>query len=368
MKKILLALLLSVAFNVQAKDITVTAVGTGKSRDFAIMDALDNVVRQTSEVSISRDKAFKQLDVKASGEYTRQQSDKFLASETDGEDTTSKTKQRDKIDSHKVTAGIEDNSKEIIAKYEGKVKSYNITKEEKKDNLYYITVSAVVFQEDVYDPHDYKSKSLVKKADYSLAVLPFKATKKFNCLGKKVSMDELNSLIADAFVEQLTPSRKFNLVDRNHLDSYADEIALITEDMTLPENKVKLKNIVSADYILVGTIENFTATSSKNYVELTGETSYESSSKLKLSYRILETATMEIVSAGSVEKKFSKEDAFSSCLNVEDLLVGKAVKEASEKLLVDIFPDYKPKQAEIKKEPKRVKQVPKEEDYSLDLG
>lgn len=369
MKKLLFALFLLTSFVVNAKEVMVTATGSGKARDFAIMDAVENAVRQTTEITVERDKAFQQLDIKASGEYTRQKSDiRSRSTEEDGKVVSGSKKQRDNLDSHKITANLENNSKEILAKYKGSVQSYQIVKEEQKDNLVYVTINAVVIKEDVYDSHDYKSKGLVKKADYSLAVLPFKATKQLNCLGKKVSIDELNTLITNAFVENLVPSRKFNLVDRNNLDNYADELALITDDMTLPENKVKLKNIVSADYILVGTIENFMATSKKEYLELTGETSYESSSKLKLSYRILETATMEIVSSGSVEKKFSKESAFSSCYNVEELLVGRVVKDASNKLLTDIFPDYKVSESSEAKKPAKKKAEPAQPvDYSLIL-
>ncbi len=368
MKKILFALLFFTAFTVQAKEITVTATGSGKTKDFAIIDAVENAVRQTTEITVERDKAFQQLDIKASREYARKKRDVYSDSqEEDGEVVSGNKSQHDKTDSHVITENLENNSKEILAKYKGSVQSYQVLKEEEKGNLFYVTISAVVIKEDIYDPHNYKSKNLNKSADYSLAVLPFKTTRQLRCLGQKVSTDELNTLIANAFVEKLKPSRKFNLVDRNNLDNYADELALITNDMTLPENKVKLKNIVSADYILVGTIENFTVNSEKEYIELTGETSYESSSKLKLSYRMLEAATMEIVSVGSVEKKFSKDEAFSSCYNVEELLVNKAISEASEKLLIDIFPDYKPEKEKIKESSNKASKPSKPVDYSLQL-
>lgn len=127
---------------------------------------------------------------------------------------------------------------------------------------------------------------------------------------KKADIKELNTIISNTFIEKLAPSRKFNLVDRNNLDDYAAEMSIIEGDMTLPENKVKLKNLAAADYILVGTVDNFTASTSKNFVALTGETNYSSSSKLKISYRILEAATMEIVSVGSTEKHLAKTEFF----------------------------------------------------------
>ena len=356
---------LSTSFVVNAKEVTVTATGSGETRDFAIMDAVENAVRQTTKITVEREKAFQQLDIKASGEYTHQKSDVHSQStEEAGKVVSGGKSQKDYSDSHRMTVDLENKSKEILAKYKGSVQSYQIIKEEQRDSLIYVTIEAIVVKEDVYDSHDYRSKNLLKKADYSLAVLPFKATKQLICLGQKISKDELNTLIANAFIEKLTPSRKFNLVDRNNLDNYADELALITDDMTLPENKVKLKNIVSADYILVGTIENFTATTQKEYLELTGEIYYESSSKLKLSYRLLEAATMEIISVGSVEKKFSKDGGFSSCHNVAELLINRTVTEAVEKLLPDIFPDDKP----TNKETTIIVEKPAESvDYSLPL-
>ena len=84
MKKILFVLLLLTSFVTNAKEITVTATGSGKTRDFAIMDAVENAVRQTTEISVERDKSFQQIDVKASAEYTRTRNDNLSMSREDG--------------------------------------------------------------------------------------------------------------------------------------------------------------------------------------------------------------------------------------------------------------------------------------------
>lgn len=378
MKKILFVLLFFTAFAVQAKEVVVSALGEGEDYDWAVLNAVENAVRQTNDITIESN-GLQKIDVSSSinrertisGNSSTQANATLNASGEYGKkgklDVKGNYQNNSDLkvnDNENITASIKDNSKSIPAKYKGVVSSYEVIEHTENNGKHQVKINATIVKDDVYDAHDYKSKGLVKKADYSLAVLPFKATKQLNCLGQKVSKDELNTLITNAFIEKLTPSRKFNLVDRNNLDNYADELALITDDMTLPENKVKLRNIVSADYILVGTIENFTAMSKKEYLELTGETSYESSSKLKLSYRILEAATMEILSVGSVEKKFSKDGAFSSCYNVEELLINKAITEASEKILTDIFPEYKSVKQEAKNSTsKTVKSV----DYSLQL-
>lgn len=67
---------------------------------------------------------------------------------------------------------------------------------------------------------------------------------------------------------------------------------------------------------------------------------------------------MEIVSVGSTEKTFSKDGVFSSCSNVEQLLFERAIGEAAEKILIDIFPDYQPKpKAEKRNQPKELLQL-----------
>lgn len=352
MKNLLFALLVCFAINVQAKEIVVSAFGEGEDYDWAVLNAVENAVRQTSDITVERDGLHKTgstavttkehvqkghsdfsadtgLNVK--GEYAK------TAGSLVADGKYNEQAGYNNTDTLKLTNSVKDDSKHILAQYKGVVSSYEVVEQTKNNGLYQVKIKAVIKKEDTYDPHDYKKKSLVKKADYSLAIMPFKAIKNFNCLGRKIDLDEINSLITNAFVTNLMPSRKFNLVDRNNLDNYNDELALINDDMTLPENKVRLKNIVSADYILVGSIDHFSAATTSGTVEMLGEKYTESSSKIKLSYRILETATMEIVSAGTVEKKFSKDGAFSSCANVEELLINRAVKEAGEKLLKDIF-------------------------------
>lgn len=382
MKIILSVLCLFTAFNVNAKEISVTAYGEGENYDWAVLNAVENAVRQTSDIAIQGN-GLKKIDVSSS--VTHESNFEGAANVNDSvsidmnkkNGIMPKTKHLNienksgaEIKTNakeEVAAKIQDNSKEILAKYNGVVSSYEVLEQSEENGKYKVKIRATVFKEDVYDAHDYKSKSLVKKADYSLAIMPFKVAPNVNCLGSKPNSNQINTIISSLFIEKLAPSRKFNLVDRNNLDDYASEMSIVESDMTLPENKVKLKNLVSADYILVGTVDSFTATSDKNYIALTGETNYSSYSKLKLSYRILETATMEIVSAGSAEKNFSKEGKFSSCTNVEQLLFERAISEAVENILTDIFPDYPPiKKVKEQKPIKKAASSPAP-DYSLPL-
>lgn len=381
MKKILFSLMLIISMSANAREIIVSAIGEGENYDWAVLNAVENAVRQTNPISIERNGLQKKdithtLTQEQTAHKNNQiQGSAFLIADGKYDEKANLNAQGDYQQSEEntsndrktITSSVKDNSKSIQAQYKGIVSSYEVVEHTQKNNMHQVRINAVILKEDTYDSHDYQSKDLIKKSNYTLAILPFKATTKLNCLCQKVSLNEINNLMTNTFIEKLVPTKKFTLVDRNNFDNYASELSLITDNMTLPENMVKLKNIVPADYILVGTIDHFNAATNKEFIELTGETNYESSSQFKISYRLLETATMEIISVGSVEKKFSKNGAFSSCANVEALLIKRAVAEASEKLLSDIFPDHQPTKPQPA--PKKIrKEVPQQKiDYSLPL-
>ena len=383
MKKIIFILLLLFSYIAEAKEIKVTAVGYGENYDWAVMNAVENAVRQTSDIEIEGN-GLNKVDIEStfseeqtiSGKHNgglelnvAEQEKEFVSTnQKDGDLKYNEKSDFDVKGTNKANMSIKDNSKQILAKYKGKISSYSVIEQSEKDGKYMVKIEAIV---EKFDSKDYKSKKLKKKAEYSLAVLPFKAKGNFSCMGKAVSLDDINSSINNLFIEKLAPSGKFNLLDRENFDSYSKVLNLITDNLTSKDNRERLHNVVSADYILVGTIDNYTATTKEEHIEFTGETNYSSSSKLKISYRILESATMEIITAGSVEKKFKKNGKFSSCNNVENLLLEKAITEASDKLLKDIFDDYK---APAKKEnkssqnsKKRKESKAKAVDYSLPL-
>lgn len=386
MKKIFFAILLLTAFAANAKEITVTAYGEGEDYDWAVMRAVENAVRQTADISIAGH-GLRKVDagskiMQESGYDSEGNADDKLDAKEEEKGFFSKknaifsaegkAKGNYKENSKDVvTANVYDNSKEILAKYSGLVTSYEVLEHKVENGLHKVTIKAVVKKEASYDPEDYKSKDLIKKADYSLAIMPFKFKQSFTCLDKPLDARVMNASIANLFIENLAPSRKFRMLDRNNFDDIASETWLIEHDLTLAENKARLRNIVSADYILVGTVDHFSATTKEKTLEFTGETSRSSKSKLKISYRILETATSEVVAAGSVEEKFKKDKKFSSCDNVRELLLKRAIEKASKQILQDLFPDYKPQKKAVEKKAKsqnkKDKAAAAAPDYALPL-
>lgn len=320
-----------------AKDVEVEAVGVGKDYDWAVMNALDNAVKQTNDVVINRTAPMSKMEVNTNeklGVSIEEQAHYNDGSLVGGDKSASYSGKGNV--QYSADASVE--LKEINAKYEGKITSYNVISSEKKDDgLYYVKIKAIVKKTD-----DYESPDLIRKAKYTLSIVPFKADKQISCVGQKVSSAPLIEKISSVLSENLFKSKKFNIVDRDNLDAYADELSLVANGLT-KEDKGRLKNIASADYILVGKIENFNTNKTTQNVPMTGESYSNSSASIQISYKLLETATMEVIFASSVDEGLKKGGSFSSCNNVEKELAKKAGNKIANDILRDLFPDYQPK-------------------------
>ncbi len=353
MKKIFLSCLFAcMAFmaNGQAREIEVEAMGVGKDYEWAVMNALDNAVKQTSDVTINRNAPMQRMEIKT-GERLTESLDESLnvddGSIIGGKKSAAYSGKADAQYSAEATAEL----KEINARYEGKISSYNvISSEQKDDGNYYVKIKATVKKFD-----DYESPDLIKKAKYSLSIMPFRAEAKISCVGKSVSSSSLVGKISSVLSEKLSKSKKFNLVDRENMDAYSYELSLVYNDFTKEENKNRLRNIAPADYLLVGEIKSFTTSKSTQNVPITGETYTNSSANILVSYKLLETATMEVITSSSVEESLKKEGSFSSCANVEKDLAKKIGNKIATEILTELFPDYKPAPEPTKKKAKPTK-------------
>lgn len=337
MMRIFLSLfLICFAVSVQAKEIEVEAMGVGKDYDWAIMNALDNAVKQTNDVVISRANPMLKMEVK--GKETIDIAIDESANLNDGALVGGK-KSASYSGKGKVQDSVEASAelKEIDAKYEGKISSYSVISSEQKEGNYQVRIKAIVKKVD-----DYNSPDLIKKAKYSLSIVPFKADKQIRCVGKNVPSSSLIGKISSSLSEKLSKSKKFNIVDRENLDAYADELSLVSYDLTQEKEKSRLKNIASADYILVGKIEDFNTNKTTQNVAITGESYSNSSASIQVSYKLLETATMEVITSSTIDEKLKKGGSFSSCANVEKELAQKAGSKIVAEILTEIFPDYQP--------------------------
>jgi len=287
-----------------AKEVTTEAQGIGDDYDWAVATAIDNAVKQTSEIKVERNAPIEKATIKAQG-----------------------------IVDIDASAEI----KNIDARYKGRVKSFEVLSTEEKKGKTYVKIKAVILQ-----PDDYTSPGLGQKGKYSLSIVPFKGPKNFPCMGTSISSDNISKQLNNGLVADIQKSKKFNIVDRQNMDSYAEEALLIEADLAKNEYKNKMKQITSADYLLVGSVDGFATSSAETHIELTRELYIDSAASMQVSYRLIETATMEIIASGVVEKSITKEGAFSSCPNVAKALGQKISKQISGEMLAELFPDMQP--------------------------
>ncbi|MDD4556898.1 MAG: CsgG/HfaB family protein [Alphaproteobacteria bacterium] len=321
------------AQTVLAKEVEVEAQGVGDDYDWAVLNAVENAVRQTSPIEVQKSIP----EVKAVGAYK---------GELDVKKDSVLSKDKNLNIKEEFTAQF----KTIEASYQGKVKSYKVLSMEEKENKVYVKILATVEKIE-----DYKSPELVKKAEYKMAVMPFKGMRSYNCVGTPIALSKLNESLTNSITNKLSKTQKFSLVDRNNLDDYANEASLIAAGLTKSDDKSKLQNIAAADYMIVGSISEFQAKSSVKKIEITDEEYAKSSMKLAVDYRIIEVATTEVLFSDTAEATIRKDKRLGSCsvsLNkVTDDIADTIVKDS----LSTIYPDYQyvPVKKEAKESHKR---------------
>lgn len=325
-----------------AKIVETQANGYGDDYDMAVMNALENAVRQTSEVKISQNapqvSATAKSDVDIDLEQKGMLNDKSLKGSLN----------------EKVSVKI----KMIEATYSGKIKSYEVVSEEKEKNgNFKVRIKAKV---DVVE--DYKSSDLVTKAKDKLVIMPFKGSNSYRCAGSSISLDKINSSITNKLTNKLSKTRKFSIVDRRNLDNYAQEALLIASDLTATSDKNKIRNIAAADYMIVGTINDFTANTTTERVEVLDETVSKTKAELSVEYSIIEVATTEVIFSESADFTIRKEKGIKNCNKILDELADKITTQISKDSLEAIFPDYEYVAKEKKKavKPKTIHDTPKQ--------
>ena len=311
----------------------VTATGYGASEYEATVDAIDNAIRQTSVVSGGGDSVkiksaeYNMTDtrqIKASGKTWW----KFWDKDKDSK-TTVDAGESVSIDYRggSVHEEYRETERDIKMKYDGKIEGYSVLSMEKKDGKFTAKIEAKVFVVD-----DYESPDLVKKSKYRVVVTEFAGKKNWDCLSP--------TPITGAIERNISRSKKLTLVDRANFDKQLKELGLVTSDVANRENQSKLKQVQVADYMLVVTIDSFNISRTEKDIEKTKEHISKTDGTLEISYKLIETATMDIVSSESVEKSVHY-DSKASCATVAEALAKKSGDALSDKLLVDLFPDYK---------------------------
>jgi TolB-like protein/flavin-binding protein dodecin len=163
-----------------------------------------------------------------------------------------------------------------------------------------------------------------------IAVFPFKV---FNAQGDKEKLQRLiNQEVNNYFVQ----TRKFAILDRSYLEEVAKEKSKILDGSAPAIEMAKIGNEISADFIIVGSVEDFKTEKTVTKV-LTDESTKitRESAILNLNYRVLDVTTKQISNSDTIKLKISSKGGPNEAMSEVAL---KAARNMGEEVLFSIYP------------------------------
>lgn len=266
----------------QVSSVKVVAQGSGVDAKEAIADALKSAVRSRNTVRVG-----------------------VSSSNTIGVENSSNTG----------TSYSQSNNERTDISYEGYIKSYKLMSKrfDKISNEYIVKLEVDVLQ--LQNQLDSNKKTI--------AVMPVTFKNNVPSAYKNVLI-KIHSEIESLFVQ----SKKFNNLTRGELKNIRKEWNLISSDMVSDIEKIKLKKLSSADYLVVVSLNEY----SKNQVfkdnKITGQSEKFINHFVDYSFKIINTISGNIV--------YSESDSFT-IINNEDS-VGSRFRDIARKSIFQIYP------------------------------
>lgn len=143
-----------------------------------------------------------------------------------------------------------------------------------------------------------------KPAKKTVAALPLRSAKQqFFLENYPAAAAEVNRVLSQKLNNRLSRSGRFSTLDREYLVNIMGEQDLIKSTDTSPAEQQKLGKRLGADYIIVGSIEDFSAGSTTKTVELTGHKNTYREANIAIDYRVLSVETSRIEASSSIRIK-----------------------------------------------------------------
>ena len=210
--------------------------------------------------------------------------------------------------------------KEIIDETKGGIKSYEIIKKDTDKNGW----------------HNVKLKAEVAFFDLPkeamrvrMAIFPFKL---YDVEGDK---SRFNRLIDQNINDYFVQTKKFTMLDRTYIEEVAKEQNTILDGKTPAVEMAKIGNEISADFILVGSVENFNITEKVKKILSSDMEIKKKEANIYMSYRLLDVATKQISYSNTIEYKLTITEN-SKKPDIE--IISKTSKILGEEILFSIYP------------------------------
>ncbi len=161
-----------------------------------------------------------------------------------------------------------------------------------------------------------------------IAIIPFRLY--------DVDLDEekLNRVLLQELNNFLVQTRKFTVLDRTYVDEIAQEKKSILDGKTPAVEMAKIGNELSADFIFIGSIEEFSISEKKTKIISSDKVFVKKIVNAYVNFRLLNVATKQINYTNTIKYRASLKKDENTIFGVSEFLSGKI----GEEILYSIYP------------------------------
>ena len=178
-----------------------------------------------------------------------------------------------------------------------------------------------------------------------IGVVPFRlAGVDFLVNDRRVDKQQVNRILSQSFVSQLVQTRKFTVLDREYMaEIVGEKNRVLSGSNASIEDIARLGVELSADYLIVGSLENVNYSTQIVNSRLTGSSSEVGEGNFEVSYRIIDIATKQIKFADFARLQISRDDIVeidqsSRLENVDSAMCEIAAARITQKIMGAIYP------------------------------
>ena len=204
--------------------------------------------------------------------------------------------------------------KEMIDKTKGGIKSYEIINKKEKKGIHTIKIKAQVAVFDI--PQSAKRTRI--------AVMPFRLNKPEEHGGKIIR------LLSQEINNYLVQTRKFTILDRDFLQDLSKEKESILDGKAPVSEMAKLGNEISADFLFLGFIENFSIDEIEKKFKTTDKVIKKNNAYIYLNYRLVDVATNQIYHSNILKTNYTSKGN-------KDVAVSAIIESVSKRIGEDII-------------------------------
>lgn len=248
----------------------IRAKGYGATPQEAVQDALVQVVQQHKGVRIDAT----QVQQTIAGSF----------SEINNGEESSKAMLSDAV------------QKQVATKTRGDIGNYAIIDQGVgTDGLNWAEVEAT------FTTSAYVAPGLPSDKRRRIAIYPFNTeSDAYSVSGQNVPGSKVADAVTDAITSQIVQTRKFAVLQRRDMSAYVSERALLSSGNAGKTERLKLGQLLGADYMLTGVVTGFRADTTPEVSALTGEKLSGGNAEILISYELMLMATQEIKWADTV--------------------------------------------------------------------